>query len=273
MADEGKLPPSGRFARFRRLAGLSAQLSGDVISRGVKRLAGGDPEFLSKGAAEKLVATLGDLKGAAMKIGQAVSMDAELLTPEIRQILARLQNQAPSMPYTTVAQVIREELGGEPDALFGSFDPVPLAAASLGQVHRATLKDGRAVAVKVQYPGVDEALKSDLENLGSVVKAMSLARLDGTAYYRELREQMLLELDYRREADLAEAFAKACAPFPDLVVPRVERALSAHRVLTLELLDGPTLKDEFARPLSDQERFRIARLLIRAIFGPLLVSG
>src|SRR5690349_7512795 len=96
------LPTQGRFTRFRKLAGLSAQISADVLKSGAKRLAGQEPEFLSKAAAEKLVSTLGELKGAAMKLGQAVSMDTELLSPEVRQVIARLQNEAPPMPWEVV---------------------------------------------------------------------------------------------------------------------------------------------------------------------------
>ena len=153
-SDDDKLPTQGRFTRFRKLAGLSAQLSADVLMSGAKRLVGQDPELLSMSAAEKLVTTLGEMKGAAMKIGQAVAMDTEMLSPEVRQVIARLQNEAPPMPYALVERVIREELGDAPEKLFREFSQTPLAAASLGQVHRAVLHDGRPVAVKVQYPGI-----------------------------------------------------------------------------------------------------------------------
>ncbi|HZX41710.1 MAG TPA: AarF/UbiB family protein, partial [Myxococcaceae bacterium] len=164
MANEPDGPPSSRLARLRKLAGLGAQLGSDALARGVKRLAGADPSSLSRGAAEKLVQTLGDLKGAAMKLGQAASMDPDLFPPEVRTILARLQNEAPPMPFERVATVIEDELGGSPDALFAEFSREPIAAASLGQVHRARLRDGREVVVKIQYPGIDQALRSDIDN-------------------------------------------------------------------------------------------------------------
>jgi predicted unusual protein kinase regulating ubiquinone biosynthesis (AarF/ABC1/UbiB family) len=272
---DDKLPTQGRFTRFRKLAGLSAQLSADVLKSGAKRLVGQEPELLSKAAAEKLVSTLGELKGAAMKLGQAVSMDTELLSPEVRQVIARLQNEAPPMPHALVVRVLREELGGEPEALFRDFDPSPLAAASLGQVHRAVLHDGRPVAVKVQYPGIAETLAGDMDNLGLVVKTVSKAsRLtDGTAYFRELREEMLLETDYRREAGLCTAFARGIARLPDLKVPAVVPERTTGRVLTLELLHGRTLKDWVVSGPSAEERFRVARQLILAIYGPFFLAG
>ncbi|HYH99691.1 AarF/ABC1/UbiB kinase family protein [Hyalangium sp.] len=272
---DDKLPPQGRLTRLRKLAGLSAQLGADVLKSGARRLAGQESELLSKGMAEKLVATLGDLKGAAMKFGQAVSMDSDLLTPEVRQIMARLQNQAPSMGYDTVARVVREELGASPEALFREFDRQPLAAASLGQVHRAVLEDGRAVVVKVQYPGVGDSLKGDLDNLGMVVKTFSKAAkvMDGTAYFQELREELLLELDYRREAHLCRGFVQSAARLPDLKVPDVIPERTSERVLTLELLEGQTLKDWVLTEPPPEERFRVARQLVLAIYGPFFCAG
>ncbi len=150
-----------------------------------------------------------------------------------------------------------------------------MAAASLGQVHRAVLEDGRAVVVKVQYPGVGDSLQGDLDNLGMVVKTVSKATkaMDGTAYFRELREEMMLELDYRREAALCQGFAKSVARLPDLKVPTVIAERSSERVLTLELLEGQTLKDWVVAERTPEERFRVARQLIRAIYGPFLCAG
>lgn len=274
---DDKLPPQGKFQRFRKLAGLSATVGSDLLGRGMKRLVGVDAPSISQGTAQKLVATLGDLKGAAMKLGQMASMDADLLPPEVRVVLARLQNEAPPMGWEVVARTLDEELGAPPERLFAEIDHTPLAAASLGQVHKARLKDGRLVAVKVQYPGMAEALTSDLDNVGSLVKAVSFASksLDGRAYFHELRAQMALELDYRREAKLCGVFAAAAAPFEDLRVPQVVERLSAGKVLTLELLEGPTLKSFLVSEpqASNEERFRVSAQLIRAIYGPFLATG
>lgn len=279
MADDDNKLSTGRFARLAKLATMSAKLSTDVVARGVKRLANRDSEdsILGAGAAEKLVATLGDLKGLAMKIGQQVSMDPDLLTPEVRAVVARLQNQAPPMPYPTVRRVVTEQLGAAPEALYSFFDEEPMASASLGQVHRAVTKSGTDVAVKVQYPDIAKALKADLDNLSTMVSvvATSTRMVQGKEYYAELRESMLDELDYRQEAARAKQFAHAAACVPDVKVPVVFDELTAEKVLTLELLRGITLKDflHHREEATPDEKFRAARLLIRAIWAPFVVHG
>lgn len=278
MADDDSKLSTGRFARLAKLATMSAKLSGDVLARGARRLRGDeDQSMLGAGAAEKLVATLGDLKGLAMKIGQQVSMDPDLLTPEVRAVVAKLQNQAPPMPYEQVREVIRSQLGKDPTEAYQSFEEQPLASASLGQVHRAVTKSGDQVAVKVQYPDIARALKADLDNLGTMVSvfATTTRMTHGKAYFAELRESMMDELDYRQEAARGKLFAQAAAPMPEVRVPRCFDELTAEKVLTLELLQGPTLK-EFLNTITthgNDERFRASRLLMRAVWGPLLLSG
>jgi predicted unusual protein kinase regulating ubiquinone biosynthesis (AarF/ABC1/UbiB family) len=181
------------------------------------------------------------------------------------------------MPWATVRQVLTQELGRPPEEAFAEVSEAPLASASLGQVHRAVAKDGTPLAVKVQYPGIAQALLADLENLGAMVSvvAASTRMLHGKAYFAEVREGMLDELDYREEAKRLTQFARAAAPLADLKVPRVYDALTSARVLTLELLHGQTLKD-FMQGLPGhptEERFRAARLLTRAIWGPFLLTG
>jgi predicted unusual protein kinase regulating ubiquinone biosynthesis (AarF/ABC1/UbiB family) len=276
--DDDKKLKTGRFSRLAKLATMSAKLSTDVVSRGVKRLTGTEDEsLLGSGAAEKLVATLGDLKGLAMKIGQQVSMDPDLLTPEVRAVVARLQNQAPPMPWSQVQEVVRSELGKAPSEAYASFDETPIASASLGQVHRAVTHDGHEVAVKVQYPDIARALKADLENLGTMVTvlATSTRMVQGKSYFAEIREGMMDELDYRQEAKRALQFEAAAKALPDLEVPHCHEALTSEKVLTLELLRGPTLK-EFLHDLpkyDNAERFRVSRLLLRAVWGPFMASG
>ena len=275
MAKDPDGPPTSRLARLRKLAGLGAQLGTDALVRGVKRLAGADPSALSKGTAERLVETLGDLKGAAMKLGQAASMDSDLFPPEVRAIFARLQNEAPPMSFDRVAAVVEDELGGSPDELFAEFSREPMAAASLGQVHHARLRDGRDVVVKIQYPGIDQALRSDIDNLGMVVKTISRTHraLDGRQYFRELAEELAHELDYSREGTLAREFATASAALPDVVVPKIVDERTSTRVLTMEFLPGQTLKAFLASGADNGERLRVSGLLIRAVHGSFLVDG
>ncbi|MFL5320204.1 MAG: ABC1 kinase family protein [Myxococcaceae bacterium] len=274
MSDEDDSLPSGRFARFRKLASLSASLAADAAGKSVKRLTGSDPLELSKGTAEKLVAALGEMKGMAMKLGQAVSMDPEAFPPEARAVLARLQNAAPPMSYEKVERVVGEELGASPQSVFASFEKTPLAAASLGQVHRAVTKDGREVVVKVQYPEIAKGLRSDLDNLAMLVKTMgSTPVFDIRKHFEDVRNEFLSELDYRREAELARAFKTELSQWRDLTAPEPLESLSAGRVLTLEYLRGPTLKEFIHNGASNDDRFRVSTQLTNVLFGPFLKSG
>jgi predicted unusual protein kinase regulating ubiquinone biosynthesis (AarF/ABC1/UbiB family) len=270
-------PATGRLSRFARLAGLGARLSTEVVSKGVKKLAGSTEGIIGQAGAEKLVATLGEMKGLAMKVGQMIAMDPDQLPPEVRAVIARLQNQAPPMPYETVREVVMGQLGAPPEEAFASFDEAPLASASLGQVHRATTKDGREVAVKVQYPDIAKAMLADLDNIGPMVSLVSrgVGMAEGRAYFEEVRGELLKELDYVAEAKRAREFKAAAVAAPDLNVPEPIETLSGEKVLTLELLEGPTLKDLLARlpEVPNEERFRVARLLIRAIWVPFLTGG
>src|SRR5438067_3599390 len=198
MADDDHVQ-TGRLKRLSRIAYLTARTTGDLLANAAKRKLGSDRDPDLRKAAERILGTLGELKGAALKLGQALAMDPDALPPEARSIVARLLSQAPQrMAFEQVAAIVRAELGAEPDAIFRSFDREPIAAASLGQVHGAVLEDGREVVVKVQYPGVDKALASDLSNAAILVRGLSITgqALDGRAYYDELRGSLLRELDY-----------------------------------------------------------------------------
>ncbi len=275
MSDDSSSLLRGRFARFKKLAGLSAQLGTDAVVRGVRRLAGEDSSVLSQAAVEKLTSTLGELKGLAMKLGQVASLDPDALPPELRAVLARLQHQAPPMAFSQVDGVIRAAFGKPAAELFAQFDEAPSAAASLGQVHGAVLKDGRKVAVKVQYPGVADALTSDLDNLSLVARAISKTHrlLDGRAYLEEMQRELLAELDYQREAELSRVYGAAAVACADLRVPQIIDDHTAKTVLTLERFEGPTLKEVLDAGPSNEERFRLTRLLMRAVYGPFLARG
>ncbi|HEY2030625.1 MAG TPA: AarF/ABC1/UbiB kinase family protein [Myxococcales bacterium] len=272
MSDDDHVP-AGRLKRLSRIAYLTARTTGDLLASQARRKLGkreDSPEDLKK-AGERILATLGELKGAALKLGQALAMDPDALPEEARSVVAKLLSQAPErMPFDTVVEVVRSELGKHPDELFRSFDREPMAAASLGQVHGAVLHDGTDVVVKVQYPGVDRALDNDLKNAGVLVRGFALTgeTLDGRPYYEELRASLMRELDYREEAAQAAAYAKAAARHPELVVPRAFEELTAQRVLCLTRLRGPSLLDVIESKPSQDERYRAGRLLVLAIWGP-----
>jgi predicted unusual protein kinase regulating ubiquinone biosynthesis (AarF/ABC1/UbiB family) len=268
-------PPSGRLARLSKLAKLSATVSTGLAARAAARMTGADPDDAQRRATERVVATLGELKGAAMKLGQALSMDPDALPPELRNVMARLQNQATAVAYEEIAAVVERELGAPPDARYASFERIPLASASLGQVHRARMHDGREVAVKVQYPGMVEAIQSDFANLGLLVNVVGRGSkaLDGREYYEEFRREVALETDYEREALQAARFRELVAPFPGLRVPQVIASHSTGKVLTLEFVEGQTLHDFARGDASPEARMRVATQLIQAIYGPFLSGG
>jgi predicted unusual protein kinase regulating ubiquinone biosynthesis (AarF/ABC1/UbiB family) len=262
---------TGRLRRLSRLAYLTARTTGDLLAQQARRTLGGEASPDLRKAAERILGTLGELKGAALKLGQALAMDPDALPPEARRIVARLLSQAPQrMPFEQVAEVVRAELGHDPDELFAEFEREPLAAASLGQVHGARLRDGRDVVVKVQYPGVDRALESDLANAAILVRGLSLTgdTLDGRPYYEEVRASLLRELDYVQEAEQCRAYAKAARGYPELAVPEVVSDLSSLRVLCLTRLRGPHLLELIESSPSEEERYRVGRLLAFAIWGP-----
>src|SRR5437764_8973832 len=215
------------------------------------------------------------MKGAIMKAGQMISFIAEGLPPEARAALATLQADVPPMAPSLAEQVIREELGAAPDRLFLDWDPVPAAAASIGQVHRAVLRDGREVAVKVQYPGVDRAIRSDLDNaemLYAMFSALAMRNLDVKALVDELRERMADELDYDHEARCQAEIASLFAGHPFIHVPAVLPEFSARRVLTSEWVEGMKW-DEFLDNASLEVRQRAAEVLFRFAQGSIHRNG
>lgn len=271
MADDEHVP-SGRLKRLSRLAYLTARTTGDLLAaQARRRLSNGADHDDFRKAGERILATLGELKGAALKLGQALAMDPDALPEEARSVVAKLLAQAPQrMELAQVRQVVQAELGKPPEELFAEFDPEPMAAASLGQVHAARLHDGREVVLKVQYPGVDKALDNDLRNAAVLVRGLSLTgeALDGRLYYDELRASLMRELDYREEAAQCEAYRAAAARYPELVVPQVIAELSGAKVLCLERLRGKLLIDFIESKPADDERFRVGRLMLFAIWGP-----
>jgi predicted unusual protein kinase regulating ubiquinone biosynthesis (AarF/ABC1/UbiB family) len=226
-------------------------------------------------SAEDVAQVLGGMKGAIMKAGQMLSFIAEGLPPEAQAALATLQADVPPMAPSLAEGVVRRELGADPERLFLDWSPVPVAAASIGQVHRAVMPDGRVVAVKVQYPGVDRAIRSDLDNaelLYGLFASFALKNLDVKALVDELRARMSEELDYRVEAARQAEFADRYAGHPFIRVPRVVPERSAQRVLTTEWVDGWRWDDLIAEA-SPAVRQRAAEVLMRFAQGSIHVHG
>ncbi len=225
--------------------------------------------------AQDVAKELGQMKGVIMKAGQMLSFIIDGLPPEAQQALAQLQADVPPMAPSLAAQVVREELGDEPQRLFLQWEPEPVAAASIGQVHRAVLHDGRVVAVKVQYPGVDRAIKGDLDNvelLYGMFSSFALKNMDVKGVVEELRDRMADELDYCHEAACQTEFATRYAAHPFIHVPAVVPERSSQRVLTSEWVGGRTWS-EFDAWANDGQRQRAAEVLFRFAQGSIHRHG
>ena len=278
MADESKIP-KGRVRRSAKLGSIvgvqGARYAGTKATNVARSEEGGRDALEQRHleTAMKMVGALGQMKGAAMKLGQFASfIDTEFLPPEYAEIyqeqLAKLRTDAPSMPWEKVVRVLEEEYEGEPlSELFADFEEEAFAAASIGQVHRAELIDGRRVAVKIQYPGIAEALDADLRNMGTIVRlARALAPgLDAKAIASEIRERMMEELDYEYEAQNQRSFARAYRDHPFIYVPEVITRLSRRRVLVTELVEG--IGFEEIKQLPAAERSRFGEIVFRGSFG------
>ena len=220
-------------------------------------------------SAEDVARELGNMKGVAMKAGQMLSFILDGLPEPAQQALASLQSDVPPMAPSLAAGVIERELGGSPHDLFLDWTEMPAAAASIGQVHRAVLRDGRVVAVKVQYPGVDTALGSDLANaelLYGLFGQVALKSLDVEGLVDELRRRMSDELDYRLEASCQADFARRYAGHPFIHVPAVIPEYSTARVLTTEWVDGMRFAD-FLEWADEPARQHGAEVIFRFVQG------
>ncbi len=219
--------------------------------------------------AQDVAETLGDMKGAFMKVGQLFSVIGDSLPEEARAALAQLQDNASPMAPELAAGVVRAELGADPEKVFAVWDPVPVAAASIGQVHRARLGDGTAVAVKVQYPDVAELIEADLTqlDLGRMLMPAMWPNLDAAAVTSELRDRLTEELDYRIEADHQRDFARWYDDHPFIHVPNVVDEFSSRRVLTTTFATG----ERFAawEHRSQAERDRAGEAIFRFVFRSL----
>jgi predicted unusual protein kinase regulating ubiquinone biosynthesis (AarF/ABC1/UbiB family) len=264
-----------RVARNARLLAVGARTSGDFALHRARRTFAGaarreelDRAFEIR-TAEQVTEALGQMKGALMKLGQMASYLDQGMPEHVRAALAELQQNAPPMSAELASGMIERELGLRPEEVFLDWDPTPIAAASIGQVHRAITHDGRAVAVEVQYPGVDEAVAADLGNVGLLFAGMGqlFPGLDHGPLVEELRERLREELDYRNEAANQQLFADYYRGHPYIHVPEVVREYSTQRVLTTELAGGVAWDEMLG--WSQAERNLAAETIYRFAFGSL----
>src|ERR687893_380294 len=284
MMAEPRKPPTSRLSRSAKLGGLvagqSARWVGTRAANVVRTPERADEATGDRAAAlaRELVEQLGQMRGAAMKVGQVLSTIDFTALPEderenFKRTLAALRDDVPPLPFKQVEKLLRDELGEKPSRVFSEFEEEAFAAASIGQVHRAQTRDGRAVAVKVQYPGVAEAVDTDLRNLTlllPLVKRLAPG-LDVKAIYAELRERIAEELDYELEAQNQRAVARAHRGHPFAHVPEVHTDLSTRRVLVTDLIAGARFEEVKARDEATRDRF--GEIVFRFYFGLVQYMG
>jgi predicted unusual protein kinase regulating ubiquinone biosynthesis (AarF/ABC1/UbiB family) len=282
MADD-RIPTSrwSRAARVGRLAATQGAKQAATRAANVARSDDAADKALARRqveTAEQIVAALGTMKGAAMKLGQVMSfLDVGLVPEEYREEfqakLAQLRDSAPKVGFKDMKKVLEESYEAPLEEVFSSFDPVPIAAASIGQVYRARLDDGRDVAVKVQYPGVARAVRSDLQNLGMILRLMkSIAPgLDPKELGAEIRGRVEEELDYELEAQNQRTLARIYRDHPFIVIPDVISSLSHERVVVSEFVQGRRFEEFKTCP--EPERDRIGEMIFRFYFGSMYRHG
>ncbi len=285
MPDDADKIPTSRLARTARLGRLAA---GQAIRNAGTKTANltrdeqgrhAAAERRNIQAAEQIVTALGTMKGAAMKVGQVLSvLDAGIVPPEYQEEfqakLAELRDSAPKVSFAQMQRVIETDLGEKISTVFSDFDSEAIAAASIGQVYRATLADsGRAVAVKVQYPGVAAAVRADMQNLGMILRlAKGIAPgLDAQAMGREISERILEELDYELEAANQRTLARLHRGHPFIVIPEVMSEWCRQRVLVTEFVEGTGFEE--VKRYSQEDRNRFGEILFRFYFGCLYRHG
>jgi predicted unusual protein kinase regulating ubiquinone biosynthesis (AarF/ABC1/UbiB family) len=271
LADDTKPPVGGN--RFIKLAGMTVSVAGGYAKSRVKRLfqpgerAAEDRQLEMQRIGERIASTLGELKGAAMKMGQMASLAGDLLPKELAGALQSLQKAAPPVAFSVVEAQVQAEFDQPIARLFERFDPIPFASASIGQVHRARV-DGREVICKVQYPGVDGAIDSDMRHLKLALLASGLLRVDKRvldATFEEISARMHEELDYCNESDNVRAFRAFHQGDSFVQIPEVVGHRSAKRVLTLTYVPGDHVRELDSLGYTADERDRCATHLWRAI--------
>lgn len=275
--EENSAPvPHGRWSRLARLGSLAGGVAGNMLAEGARQFAQGKrPKIqqllLTPANARRVADQLAQLRGAAMKVGQLLSMDAgELLPPELADILARLRADAIPMPMSQVVKVLNTNWGEGWDRHFEHFSFTPMAAASIGQVHFGQRKDGRHLAIKIQYPGVRQSIDSDVDNVATLLRVSGLLpkTLDVKPLLEEAKKQLHDEADYRREGACMMQFAGLLADADEFMVPEMHDDLTTENILAMTRLDGVAVESLSHAPQAERDRIisQLFRLLFREIF-------
>ncbi|MBN2907816.1 MAG: AarF/ABC1/UbiB kinase family protein [Rhodobacteraceae bacterium] len=267
--------PSGRLSRLARFGGMASGIAGNMALNGAREFASGKRPrvsdlLLTPANARKVADQLAHMRGAAMKVGQLISMDAgDMLPPELSDIMARLRADAHYMPGGQLKQVLNENWGEGWLKQFQKFNARPIAAASIGQVHRAQTRDGRDLAIKVQYPGVRKSIDSDVNNVAGLMRISGLMpkELDIAPMLEEAKRQLHEEADYEREGHYLGRFAELLADAPDFVVPQLHQDLTTKNVLAMDFVQGVAI--ETLQDAPQAERDRVMLLLIGLLFREL----
>lgn len=271
--------PSGRLARLARLGSMATGVAGSMLMEGARQLAQGKRPKLSDllltpANALRVTHQLAQMRGAAMKVGQLISMDAgDLLPPEMAAVLARLRSDAHAMPQRQVQAVLTANWGAKWQQSFEPFSFTPIAAASIGQVHRAKTKDGRDLAIKIQYPGVRKSINSDVNNVASLLRMSGLLpkTLDIAPLLLEAKRQLREEANYQAEGTHLQRFAELLANAPEFVVPVLHADLTTKNVLAMSFVGGVPVESMTNAPQA--ERDRIVSLLVSLLFRELFEFG
>ncbi|MGC9417691.1 MAG: ABC1 kinase family protein [Rhodovulum sp.] len=267
--------PSGRLNRLARFGALTSNIAGNMALHGARQVAQGKrPKasdlLLTPANARKVADQLAHMRGAAMKVGQLISMDAgDMLPPELADIMARLRADAHYMPGGQLKTVLTDNWGADWLKRFDKFQVRPIAAASIGQVHRAHTKDGRDLAIKVQYPGVRRSIDSDVNNVAALMRFSGVMprELDIAPMLDEAKRQLHEEADYEREGRYMRRFGELLADAPDFVVPKLQEDLTTRDVLAMDFVEGAAIESLTDAP--QEERDRVMALLIGLLFREL----
>ena len=276
-ARPGRAVPRDRLSRMVRLGGMAGGIAGGMLWDGARQFAAGKRPnltdlLMTPGNAIKVTNQLAHLRGAAMKVGQLLSMDAgELLPPELADIMARLRADADPMPPKQLQTVLNAQWGAGWISRFAQFNVRPIAAASIGQVHRARTKDGRDLAIKVQYPGVRASIDSDVNNVAGLLRLSRQlpASLDIAPLLAEAKRQLHQEADYTREGHYLTRFGALLADAPEFLVPRLHPDLSTRDVLAMDYIGSVPLDGLTDAPQSERDRIMtlLIGLLLRELFS------